>query len=150
MQFLQIIRSSFTYLPHSQYLIIASWNKLCFEWRESNFWMGQRCWGLEGKTKVFFRNEVFLSFLSFFFFLVFLDTQCLCLPTYLQIVNPSCTENWASLIPAPSQNSVPDSGNKFSSDVERFIRRSYRPTVVYRFQVKLSVLSCTSTQFPRD
>lgn len=63
MQFLQIIRNSFTYLPHSQYLIIATWNKLCFEWKESNFWMGQRCWGLEGKTKVFFGNEVFIFFL---------------------------------------------------------------------------------------
>ena len=147
MQFLKIIRNSFMYLPHSQYLIIATWNKLWFEWRESNFWMGQRCWGLEGKTKVFFRNEVFIFF--FFLFLVFPDTQCLCLPTYLQIINPSCTENWAFLIPAPSQNSVPDSGNKFSSEVERFIRRSYRP-VVYRFQVKLLVLSCTSTQFLRD
>lgn len=55
MQFLKIIRNSFIYPP--KYLIMATWSKLCFDWRESNFWMGQRCLGLEGKAKVFCKNE---------------------------------------------------------------------------------------------
>lgn len=136
MQFLQIIKNSFIY-PHPQYLIMATWNKLCFEWRESNFWMGQRCWGLEGKTEVFFRNEGFFLFL----FLVFPDIQCLILP---QILNPSYAASWAFIIPTHRQSSVLGSGNKFCSELGRLIRRSYR-IIVYPFNVKPSVLSCTST-----
>lgn len=111
----------FFHLP-PKYLIMATWNKLCFDWRESNFWMGQRCWGLEGKTKVFFRNEGFSVFI--FLFLVFPDLQYRSLPPYLQISNGSYSGSWTPLTPVPRQSSVPRSGNKFCSEVGRLIIRT--------------------------